>query len=78
MAEIIETCPIWGIKYKAKGTLDPIEKMFEVEDSDRTFGGYKVSQLLLALRVERLSDREKAWLTTCMSMASGYWAIGAK
>ena len=64
MAEIIEACPIWGIKYKAKGTLDPIEKMFEVEDSDRTFGGYKVSQLLLAFRVESLSDREKAWLTT--------------
>ena len=64
MAEIIETCPIWGNRYKAKGTFDLIAKMYEVEDSDRTFGGYKVSQLLLALRVKRLSDREKAWLTT--------------
>ena len=64
MAETIETCPIWGNRYKAKGTFDPIAKMYEVEDSDRTFSGYKVSQLLLALRVKRLSDREKAWLTT--------------
>ena len=64
MAEIIETCPIWGNRYKAKGTFNPAAKMYEVEDSDRTFSGYKVSQLLLSLRVKRLSDREKAWLTT--------------
>ena len=64
MTETIETCPIWGNRYKAKGTFDPIGKTYDVEDSDRTFGGYKVSQLLIALRVERLSDREKAWLTT--------------
>ena len=64
MAEIIETCPIWGNRYKAKGTFNPAAKMYEVEDSDRTFSGYKVSQLLLSLRVKRLSDREKAWFTT--------------
>ena len=64
MAEIIETCPIWGNRYKAKGTFDPAAKMYEVEDSDRTFSGYKISPLLLGLRVKRLSDREKAWLTT--------------
>ena len=64
MAEIIETCPIWGNRYKAKETFDPAAKMHEVEDSDRTFSGYKISPLLLGLRVKRLSDREKAWLTT--------------
>ena len=64
MTERIETCPIWGNRYKAKGMFDPIAKMYEVEDSDRTFSGYKVSQFLLALRIKRLSDREKSWLTT--------------
>ena len=64
MTERIETCPIWGNRYKAKGTFDPIAKMYEVEDSDRAFSGYKVSQLLLDSRIKRLSDREKAWLTT--------------
>lgn len=64
MTERIKTCPIWGKRYKAKGTFNPIAKIYEVEDSDRAFSGYKVSQLLIALRVEKLSDREKAWLTT--------------
>ena len=64
MTERIETCLIWGNSYKAKGTFDPMAKMYEVEDSDRAFSGYKVSQFLLDLRIKRLSDREKAWLTT--------------
>ena len=64
MTERIETCLIWGNSYKAKGTFDPIAKMYEVEDSDRAFSGYKVSKFLLDLRIKRLSDREKAWLTT--------------
>ena len=64
MTERIETCPIWGKRYKAKGTFNPIAKIYEVEDSDRAFSGYKVSQLLIALRVEKFSDREKPWLTT--------------
>ena len=54
----------WGSRYKAKGTFDPIAKMYEVEDSDRAFSGYKVSQFLLDLRIKRLSDGEKTWLTT--------------
>ncbi len=64
MAEPIKTCPIWGVRYKAEGTYDPEKKIYEVEDSERTFTSYTIRERLLDRYVEQMSDREKAQLTT--------------
>ena len=64
MAEPIKTCPIWGNRYTAKGTYYPKDMMYEVEDSVRAYAGYKISHPLLNSSVRKLSDPQKACLTT--------------
>ena len=64
MSEPIKTCPIWGTSYEAKGIYDPEKKIFDVKDSERSFTGYKISELLLDNFVKRISDSKKAQLTT--------------
>ena len=69
----ISTCPIWGDRYKAEGVYHPQDRMFEVRDSTRAFAGYKVSEVLLKSFINRLSNRQKAWLTTWII---DQWVIG--
>lgn len=64
MVEQINTCPIWGNEYRAQGTYDPEERIYNIEESERTFAGYRISGLLLALSVSGMSDSKKAQLTT--------------
>lgn len=64
MAEPITTCPIWGTRYKAKGTYDTDKKTYEVTDSDRAFTGYNIGERLLDRFVKPLSDSKRAQLTT--------------
>ena len=59
----VNTCPIWGTRYEAKGTYDPETRTYEVSDSERAFTGYKIKQQLLDL-VQQISDIKKAQLTT--------------
>ena len=69
----VSTCPIWGDPYKAEGVYHPQTRMFEVTDSPRAFGGYKVSEGLLKLSINKLSDRQKSWLTTWIT---DQWVLG--
>ena len=64
MVELIKTCPIWGNEYRAQGTYDPETKLYEVEESERTFSGYKIIGQLLDSFVRPMPDSEKARLTT--------------
>ena len=64
MVEPIKTCPIWGNAYRAQGTYDPETKIYEVEESERTFSGYKISGALLDISVAPMPDSMKAQLTT--------------
>lgn len=64
MAEPIQTCPIWGTSFKAEGTYDPEEKIYDVQESKRAFTGYRITKAMLDLFVKPLSDRGKARLTT--------------
>ena len=64
MGEPIKTCPIWGTRSEAEGTYDPETKTYEVEESQRTFAGYKISGPLLDIFVRPLPDGKKAQLTT--------------
>lgn len=64
VSETIKTCPIWGTGHEAEGTYDPETKTYEIEESKRTFAGYKIRKSLLDLFVKRMSDSKKAQLTT--------------
>ena len=64
MTEPISTCPIWGSRFNAKGNYNPENETYDVEDSERTFTGYRIRRLLLERFVKPMSDDRKAQLTT--------------
>lgn len=64
MVEPITTCPVWGTRFEAKGTYDPETKSYEVDESTRTFAGYRITKAMLDLFVKPMSDSGKARLTT--------------
>lgn len=64
MAEPIKTCPIWGNEYRAQVAYDPEARIYDVEESERTFVGYRINRLLLDLYVNGMQDSKKAQLTT--------------
>ena len=64
MTEPISTCPIWGSGFNAKGSYDPENETYDVQDSERAFTGYRIKRLLLDRFVKPMSDDRKAQLTT--------------
>ena len=64
MTEPISTCPIWGSRFKAKGSYYPESDTYDVEDSERAFAGYRIKRVLLEKFVKPMSDDRKALLTT--------------
>ena len=64
MEESIESCQIWGSRYKAEGTYDPEKAIYDVRESERAFTDYKFRGKLVAASIKRMSDSQKARLTT--------------
>ena len=64
MAPQIDTCPIWGSNFRAKGSYIPQNRTIHVEESPRTGGGYEIDEVLVKSQIENMSYEEKARLTT--------------
>ena len=64
MTEQIDKCPIWRSEFRAKGNYIPQTRTFRVDDSPRAGGGFEIDEVLISSRVDSLSDKEKAKLTT--------------
>ena len=63
MPNPIDTCPIWGHRYKAEGWRYPRDGMYLVEDSPRAGGAYELTDEAKD-HLDELGDAEKARLTT--------------
>ena len=57
-------CPIWGSGYPAKVIYAAQTRTYLVDDSPRAGGGFEIAEVLISSRVNSLSDKEKAKLTT--------------
>lgn len=73
MAHGIDTCPIWGSGYTAKGFYSSQYLRFEVQDSSRAFVGYRIDKALVDSAIVAMSDKEKARLTTWLL---DQWELG--
>ena len=60
----IETCPIWGTRFEAKGHFFDQTRNVRVDDSPRAGGGYFIDWVLVRSGINSLSDQEKTRLTT--------------
>ena len=73
MSYEIHTCPIWGQRHSAKGSYSSERGTFDIEDSDRTFVGYRIDKSLVDSEIASMSDKEKSLLTTWLL---NQWELG--
>ncbi len=64
MTTTITNCPIWGEGYQAEGYYKPQNRTFYVDDSPRVAGGFVVPEALVNSDVKRMTEEQKARLTT--------------
>ena len=64
MANEINTCPIWGKDYQARGFSIPSKSVVQVNDSPRAGGSYTIYRVVIEDDIGRLSLEQKARLTT--------------
>ncbi len=62
MTEGLSSCPIWGDQ--ADGIYIPQTNTFRVDDSSRAGGGYVVDRVVVTSNIQRMTNPEKARLTT--------------
>ncbi len=60
----IETCPIWGTQFEAKGHFFNQTRKTRVDHSPRAGGGYVLDSLEVGFGINSMSDQQKALLTT--------------
>ena len=64
MTTTITNCPIWGGGYQAEGYYKPQNRTLYVDDSPRAAGGFVVPEALVNSDVKRMTEEQKARLTT--------------
>lgn len=64
MAESIDTCPLWGRRFQARGNHDRGNARYIVEDSPRAGGGFVMD--LFGQSASALDESQKARLTTIL------------
>ena len=64
MTTNVQECPIWGVTKGVDAIGIQSTRVIEVRDSPRTGGAYMIPEVLVHAKVSRMTDTQKAQLTT--------------
>ena len=75
MANCVHNCPIWGEPYEASGLWCAETRTYEVSQSPRAGGGYKIDEVILNSSVRSLAPDEMERLSTWLvdQRIQGVW-----